>query len=108
MIGFDSNDRVYVDRSAIHGLGLFAARPLAEGQLVGVYRGAKTEKDGRHVLWLENEGGDGWTGVEGRNEMRFLNHADQPNAEMVGLSCYAVQFIAPDEEITIDYGWNDS
>ena len=52
--------------------------------------------------------GADWTGYEGRNEMRFMNHSDDPNAEMDGLYCYAVRDIALGCEITIDYGWNDS
>jgi hypothetical protein len=40
--------------------------------------------------------------------MRFLNHADRPNAEMDGLDCYALTLIPAGTEITIDYGWNDA
>jgi SET domain-containing protein len=40
--------------------------------------------------------------------MRFMNHANTPNAEMDGLDCYALQNIVAGAEITIDYGWNES
>jgi SET domain-containing protein len=108
MDGYADNDRVRVAASTIHGLGLFAARPLASGQLIGVYEGPVVIENGEHVLWIEDGTGDGWTGYDGENEMRFLNHADTPNAEMDGLYCYALQDIAEGAEITIDYGWNDS
>lgn len=101
------NDRVFVDRSAIHGLGLFAGKPLAAGQLIGVYEGPVVEENGSHVLWIEDEPGGGWTGYDGRNEMRFLNHSCRPNAEMDGLHCYALEEISPGAEITIDYGWDE-
>jgi len=49
-----------------------------------------------------------WTGYDGRNELRFMNHSDQPNAELDGLDCYALTDIQAGTEITIDYGWNDA
>lgn len=102
------NERVYVDRSPIHGKGLFAARNLPGGQLIGVYDGPQVEDDDTYVLWVEDEPGGGWTGYDGRNEMRFMNHSAQPNAEMHGLDCYALEEIPAGTEITIDYGWDDS
>ena len=103
-----SNKLVYVAHSPIHGHGLFATRPLSEGQLIGVYDGPEVTEDGIYVLWVEGDTEDDWIGHEGQNDMRFMNHADAPNAEMDGLNCYALKNIAADEEITIDYGWNDS
>jgi SET domain-containing protein len=103
-----SNKLVYVARSPIHGRGLFAARPLAAGELIGVYEGPVVAEDGVYVLWIEDDAGESWTGYEGENEMRFMNHSDMPNAEMDGLNCFAVNHIPPGDEITIDYGWNDS
>ena len=108
MTGNCGNELVYTARSPIHGSGLFAARPLSAGQLIGVYEGPEVEDDGIYVLWIEDDSGESWTGYDGENEMRFMNHADQPNAEMDGLYCYALNNIPPDAEITIDYGWNDS
>ena len=108
MPGNKKNGRVYVDRSPIHGKGLYAARKLVGGQLIGTYEGPQVEEDGIYVLWIEDEPGGEWTGYDGRNEMRFMNHADQPNAEMNGLDCYAMTIIPTGTEITIDYGWNDA
>lgn len=99
---------VYVAPSSIHGSGLFAARPLRAGQLIGIYEGPATDQDGEHVLWVENEGGDGWTGYDGKNQLRYMNHADTPTAEMDGRKCYALVDMEAETEITIDYGWNDS
>lgn len=104
----DRNPRVYVASSPIHGRGLFAAEAFEPGQLIGVYEGPEVEEDDTYVLWIENEEGDGWTGYDGRNEMRFLNHSDTPNAEMDGLRCYSLGPIPRGAEITIDYGWNDA
>ncbi len=104
----NANERVYVAASPIHGRGLFASRPLTGGELIGVYDGPRVEEDGTYVLWVEDEPGGGWTGYDGRNEMRFLNHSTAPNAEMDGLDCYALVDIPAGDEITIDYGWGDS
>ena len=81
---------------------------LAAGELIGVYEGPQVEEDGTYVLWVEDEPGGGWTGYDGRNDMRFLNHSPAPNAEMDGLYCYALENIPAGREITIDYGWEDS
>jgi SET domain-containing protein len=103
-----TNRRAYVADSPIHGRGLFAARALAAGDLIGIYEGPQVEEDGIYVLWVEDEPGGGWTGYDGLNEMRFLNHSTAPNAEMDGLHCYALESIPAGREITIDYGWEDS
>ena len=99
---------VVVDRSPIHGSGLFSARDIKKGQLIGVYEGSIVAEDGIYVLWVEESPDGEWAGYEGSNEMRFMNHADQPSAEMDGLDCYALTDIPAGSEITIDYGWNDA
>lgn len=102
-----ANPLVYVRPSSIHGQGLFAAVELRAGQLIGYYEGRRVERDGRYVLWVE-EDDDCWTGYEGINCMRFLNHSNNPNAEMNGLECYALTAIPAGQEITIDYGWDET
>ena len=101
------NPLVFVDDSSIHGKGLFAVQPLLKGQKIGTYDGRMTQEDGMHVLWMEEDDGS-WTGCDGTNSLRFLNHSDAPNAEMDGLECYALEDIGAGEEITIDYGWNET
>ena len=104
----NTSGRVYVAPSPIHGLGLFAACTVHPGELIGEYDGPRVEQDGPYVLWIEEEAGGKWIGYDGRNEMRYMNHSDRPNAEMDGLYCYALREIPRDSEITIDYGpdWN--
>lgn len=96
------NSNIKVSDSAIHGKGLFARKKISKDSLIGEFQGKKTKKDGMHVLWVEDDNGE-WIGLEGMNEMRFLNHADQPNAEFYGLSLYALRDIPANTEITIDY-----
>jgi SET domain-containing protein len=108
MTGAVANSLFFIASSPIHGRGLFAARLLRAGQLIGRYDGPVVKDNGAHVLWIEDESGNGWTGYDGKNELRFMNHSDSPNAEMDGLDCYSLSEIPAGTEITIDYGWNDS
>lgn len=106
MSDYDSNHLCYVADSSLHGRGLFARCDIAAGTWIGHYDGPQTQDNGMHVLWVEAEAGSGeeWLGYDGDNELRFLNHAKQPNGEMDGLDLYAGQDIKAGEEITIDYG----
>jgi hypothetical protein len=92
--------------SSIHGRGLFARRGIPKGTWIGRYDGRQTNDDGMYVLWIE--AGEGaaqeWIGIDGTNELRFLNHADDPSGEMDGQDLYARRDILEGEEITIHYG----
>lgn len=106
---YDGNPNAVVDRSPIHGKGLFARVDLAADDFIGTYEGPDTLEDGMHVLWLWNEDNERWEGIDGKNEMRFLNHARPPNAEWYDNDLYALRDIEAGEEITFDYGedWED-
>lgn len=104
---YDQNPRVVVENSPIHGRGVFAQKDLPAFSFIGRYEGPMTHEDGMHVLWLYDEQQDEWVGVDGQNEMRFLNHSDDPNAEWSDLDLYATRWISAGEEITFDYGWDD-
>ena len=106
---YDQNPNAYVDTSAIHGRGLFARRKIKVDEYIGTYSGPATQNDGMHVLWLWNEQRDRWEGIDGNNEMRFLNHAKKPNADWWDDELYAIRTIKKGEEITFDYGedWAD-
>ena len=60
-------------------------------------------ENGSHVLWVEEEDGT-WTGRNGQNILRYLNHHTNPHAEFNGFDLYAVKNINEGEELTIDYG----
>jgi SET domain-containing protein len=110
MSNYTENPLCFVADSGIHGRGLFARDDITAGEFIGHYDGPKTLDNGMHVLWVEVEpdfegdSEDGWIGYDGTNELRFLNHAQQPNGEMDGLDLYAKVDIRAGEEITIDYG----
>ncbi len=104
---YDNNPRAYVSESPIHGRGLFARHAIAKDDYIGSYEGPATQRDGMHVLWIWNEDAERWEGINGNNEMRFLNHDAQPNADWWGTDLYALRDIDAGEEITFDYGWDE-
>lgn len=104
---YDDNPMAYVADSPIHGRGLFARQLIETEEYIGTYEGPDTRRNGMHVLWLWNEDSEEWEGINGRNEMRFLNHSSEPNADWWGDELYALRTIEPDEEITFDYGWDE-
>ena len=101
---FDRNPLAFVDDSPIHGKGLFARRKIRKNQYIGTYEGRGTRTDGMHVLWLWDDETGQWDGIDGNNEMRFLNHSANPNADWWGEELYAIRDIEAGEEITFDYG----
>ena len=96
-------DWVSVRPSRIHGFGLFAQAFIPAESYIGEYAGPTVEEDGRYVLWVE-EDDESWSGVDGRNVLRYLNHNAAPNAELNGIELYALSDIERGEEITIHYG----
>ena len=106
-VDYNQNPRVVVKDSPIHGRGVFARQDIPAFSYIGRYEGQMTDEDGMHVLWLYDEERDDWVGVDGENEMRFLNHSEDPNAEWSDLDLYATRWISAGEEITFDYGWDD-
>lgn len=104
---YTDNPKVIIKDSPIHGLGVFARVDIPAFGYIGRYEGPSTDIDGMHVLWLYDDETESWYGVDGINEMRFLNHSDTPNAEWSDLDLYATRFIEAGEEITFDYGWGE-
>lgn len=94
--------RIAVQRSAIHGRGLFAEEPIPRNTLIGRYEGPRTQRDGAYVLWVED--GDELYGVAGKNELRFVNHSKNPNAIFDGVELWSTRSIRAGEEITFHYG----
>jgi len=90
--------------SRIHGLGVFAKRPIDRKERIGSYLAHRTRRDGMYVLWVEDDRGGKWRGFNGYGRLRYLNHSSAPNSEFDGLSLFAIRPIRPGEEITIHYG----
>jgi SET domain-containing protein len=96
-------EKVEVRRSPLHGRGLFAVARIARGVFIGTFEGRRTQRDGTHVLWIEDDAGRS-VGIRGENDLRFLNHAERPNAEFSGPDLHALRAIPAGREICIHYG----
>ena len=92
--------RCYVEKSPIHGKGLFASKPLKADISLGRLHGMLTEEDGTYVLWLNKH-----VGLEVTNEFRFINHDPNPNCALTDTEVVTLRDIEKDEELTHDYGW---
>lgn len=99
---------VSVEKSPIHGRGVFARRRLRENAFIGTFAGTPTRRNGVHVLWVHVPDGSR-NGIRGETVLRFLNHSADPNAEFRGADLYAIRNIQPGCEIRIHYGddWDD-
>jgi len=106
----------YVAPSAIEGLGLFAAQPIAKGTTVwrfdplldlvfpeGLLAGypAGTQAFLRKYGYVQ-KGTAGYRILDGDNG-RFMNHSDRANTDNGGETSFASRDIAQGEEITCDY-----
>ena len=89
--------------SPIHGKGLFATCTIPEGTLLGEYEGELTDENSIYVLWVEYDDGE-VVGIDGKNDLRFVNHSRSPNAEFWGNQLFALSDIHEGMEITFDYG----
>jgi len=94
---------VIVKKSPIHGKGAFAKRKIRKGSYIGSYEGITVLEDNTHVLWVQQDHG-GWHLIDGKNDLRFVNHSSKPNAEWDESDLYALKTIQEGDEITFHYG----
>ncbi len=96
--------KYYVKDSPQHGRGVFAARPIAAGEVIMVFRGAELHRsqvdfDDYHLQIGEEH----YLGASGEAD-DLVNHSCAPNAGFRdGPVLVALRDIAAHEEITWDY-----
>jgi SET domain-containing protein len=93
--------KIVVRPSLLHGLGVFAATSIREGEFIARFTARRAHRDGTHVLWMVDE--DGEAGYEGIGRLRYLNHSSTPNGDFFDLDLHATRTIRRGEEITINY-----
>jgi SET domain-containing protein len=112
--------RIQVRRSGIHGKGVFALAPIAEGERVLEYTGSvitwKQAKklpphnpdDPNHTFFFHIDDKHVINGLDGGNAAKWINHACGPNCEAdeegARVFIKALRDIAPGEELNYDYG----
>ena len=96
-------------RSPIDGMGVFATRSYALGDIVGIYYGFVSLERGTPSFMIvdDTEDGTAW-GVEGTGILRFCNSSQTPNTYMDGIVLYASAPIEVGDEITFDYEFEDA
>jgi uncharacterized protein len=119
MLSRHQGGRAEVRTSPLHGRGLFAAGPIPEGALIGVYpllilshEDTATLKATRlyHYVFYVDEGADGAVrAAVAFGEVSMCNHSPDPNAEFEidaqaqTVTLTALGEIARGAEILIDY-----
>jgi uncharacterized protein len=114
--------RLFVARSKIHGLGLFAGEDIEWGRRLIEYQGqllSKSEVKRRQKFYdsigftclMQFGDGRGIDGVVGGNESRFINHSTQPNVGALREDEYRIIFYSLDDidegdELTFNYGFD--
>ena len=100
----------YVGDSTL-GKAVYASRRFKAGDFISKIKGKVISEPGYGSDYCMDLGaGDV---MEPRAPFRFLNHSCEPNCELIILEdtdssqmcLYAVQSIKPNDEMTIDYGW---
>src|SRR6201994_82007 len=114
-----SSDLIEVRRSAVHGLGVFAAKQIPKGTRIIEYVGERVSHDEADRRYEEKDANDSHTflfivdrktvidaGVDG-NDARFFNHSCDPNCESTvekrRVYIEAIRDIEPGAELTYDY-----
>lgn len=115
----DWENSVEVRDSKIHGKGIFSSSFIPKDDLVMVISGEvidgnecerrEDEEDNVYIFW---NGDDCFIDTNKFGKIRFINHDCEPNCEVMDrdeetLNLVAIKDIYPDEEITIDYGYEE-
>ena len=107
-----------IKQSKIEGRGLFAAKPIKKGEIIGIKWGYIFDRNTLNKI--KEEVGDSYFQISDnffigpitkdqiKESMMFLNHSCEPNAGMEGNIVFiAMRDIKSGEEITIDYAMCD-
>ncbi|HKB52561.1 MAG TPA: SET domain-containing protein-lysine N-methyltransferase [Ramlibacter sp.] len=112
--------RIQVRRSGVHGKGVFAAQPIAEGETIIEYVGEVISwkeaqrrhphdpGDPNHTFYFHVDDKHVIDAKHGGNSARWINHSCDPNCEADEedgrVFIKALRNIQPGEELSYDYG----
>lgn len=112
------NNLILVKESDIHGKGIFAAQFIPEGTLILIIEGEvinenecmrrEDEEDNVYIFW----NGDNYIDTSNSTDIKYINHSCDNNCEVLdndekSLKLIASRDILPEEELTIDYGYDE-
>lgn len=99
--------RLYIDASAIEGVGLFAARRFAEGDVLAQLEGTLHRRPSRTDPDWIGIGPETW--IEASHPLNRINHSCAPNARLgPKRRLLALRDIMPGEEVSLDYSTTES
>ena len=112
--------RIQVRRSGVHGKGVYALQPIAEGETIIEYKGEIIDwpealrrhphdpSDPHHTFYFHVDEDHVIDAKYGGNDARWINHACEPNCESEPdgdrIFIKALRDLAPGEELFYDYG----
>lgn len=112
--------RIQVRRSGVHGKGVFAVQPIAEGERIVEYVGEvitwkeaqrrhpHDPEDPNHTFYFHVDDKHVIDAKHGGNASRWINHSCDPNCEADEdggrVFIKALRDIEPGEELSYDYG----
>jgi SET domain-containing protein len=115
-----SGRRIQTRRSGVHGKGVFAVQPIAQGEKIIEYVGEvitwkeadrrhpHNPKDPNHTFYFHLDDKHVLDALYGGNSSRWINHACEPNCEAdvedKRVFIKALRDIEPGEELNYDYG----
>ena len=115
-----SGRRIQVRKSGVHGKGVFALRPIAEGAMLIEYLGEVISwdealrrhphdpSDPDHTFYFHIDEQHVIDANQGGNAARWINHACTPNCEADDVDgrifIKALRTLKPGEELFYDYG----
>ena len=103
----------YVEKSKIHGHGLFAKHKMKKGYNFHIILNRVTDEEYNKTGYKEAEMflADEYTWDLRNSEYRFLNHSDEPNLDWYEdgerIRIEVLKDVEENEELTIDYGWDE-
>ena len=106
--------RILIQKSRIHGKGLFADESIKKGEKIQYIPGPKkkkvikTEKESYATMNWIGISKHFWIDTKG-TIFNFINHSCEPNAAIAGVrTLYALEDIPKGKEVFIDYSMTDA
>lgn len=114
----DKSDIVEVKDSGIHGYGIFANANIPageliliiEGEVIGLEESIRRETEENNVYIFYN--GNSYIDASRSEKIKYINHSCEPNCIVKGrskksLRLVSIKDIIKNEELTIDYGYEE-
>ena len=112
-------EKLTVENSSVHGLGIFSKSSFTEGEVITFIKGevinadecVRRENEENNVyIFYKND--DEYIDVSNNQLLKYLNHACEYNCDIDedengNLVLFAAADILPGEELTIDYGYDE-